>query len=34
VRGTKPRLGQLSSETTTTCRFTRQTAEPRLHAAH
>jgi hypothetical protein len=34
VRGVKPRLGQLSSETTRAGRFTRQMAEPRLHAAH
>jgi len=32
MRGVKPRLGQLSSETTR--RLTRQMAEPRLHAAH
>jgi hypothetical protein len=30
MRGVKPRLGHLSSETTTRGRFTRQMAEPRL----
>jgi hypothetical protein len=33
-RGVKPRLGQLSSETTGARRFTRQMAEPRVHPAH
>jgi len=33
-RGMKPRLGHLSSETTGTCRFTRQPAEPRVYPAH
>jgi hypothetical protein len=30
MRGLKPRLGQLSSETTRASRFTRQMAEPRV----
>jgi hypothetical protein len=33
MRGVKPRLGRLSSETTAGSRFMRQMAEPRLHAA-